>query len=257
MEDHLVYDGTFNGLLCCVFTAFEQKLNVRSVVKENSAHPLLFGNSHIIYTKSDQAERVWTGLKLRVNATTLRKIYYAFLSEIEGIETNILLMISEIFRSEVRIETDYSNPAILAVHDTAKKVGREKHRMEAFVRFQKTRDSIYFSIIEPEFHVLPLISKHFKERYADQRWIIYDNSRKLGLFYDFKSPEYIELDLPGQVFSENGKSLYFTEDEADFQKLWKTYFESTNIQSRVNKKLHFQHIPKKYWKFLTEKNPFT
>lgn len=45
---------------------------------------------------------------------------------------------------------------VLKVAQTAKKVGRKKHRMEAFVRFQLTKDNIYFVNIEPNFNVLPL-----------------------------------------------------------------------------------------------------
>ena len=32
------------------------------------------------------------------------------------------------------------------------------------------------------------------------------------------------------------------------------YFKSTNIKSRKNMKLHLQHVPKRYWKYLTEKS---
>ncbi|HCV81945.1 MAG TPA: DNA metabolism protein, partial [Zunongwangia profunda] len=46
------------------------------------------------------------------------------------------------------------------------------------------------------------------------------------------------------------------ENEISFQKLWKSYFESTNIKSRKNTKLHLQHVPKRYWKYLTEKTIF-
>ncbi|MGK4566274.1 DUF4130 domain-containing protein [Flavobacterium sp. 3HN19-14] len=35
--------------------------------------------------------------------------------------------------------------------------------------------------------------------------------------------------------------------------LWNDYFKSTNIPARKNMKLHLQHVPKRYWKYLTEK----
>lgn len=31
------------------------------------------------------------------------------------------------------------------------------------------------------------------------------------------------------------------------------HFKSTNITERKNTKLHVQHIPKRYWRYLTEK----
>lgn len=76
--------------------------------------------------------------------------------------------------------------AVLKAAQTVKKVGREKHRMEAFVRFRLTRGGIYFAAIEPDFNVLPLINSHFKSRYADQKWIIYDLKRNFGIAYDLR-----------------------------------------------------------------------
>ncbi|RZL34744.1 MAG: DUF4130 domain-containing protein, partial [Pedobacter sp.] len=43
------------------------------------------------------------------------------------------------------------------------------------------------------------------------------------------------------------------EKEELYTHLWKDYFKSTNIESRKNTKLHVQHVPKRYWKYLTEK----
>ena len=43
------------------------------------------------------------------------------------------------------------------------------------------------AIVQPDFNVLPLIEKHFRERYADQRWLIYDVRRKYGLYYDLQT----------------------------------------------------------------------
>ena len=56
--------------------------------------------------------------------------------------------------------------------------------MEAFVRFKKTTDGLFLSLVRPDFNVLPLIQPHFKRRYQDQRWLIYDEQRKYGLYYD-------------------------------------------------------------------------
>ena len=43
--------------------------------------------------------------------------------------------------------------------------------------------------------------------------------------------------------------------ETDYQELWKAYFKSVDIPERRNLKLHLQHVPKRYWKYLVEKQP--
>ncbi|MFN8364013.1 MAG: DUF4130 domain-containing protein [Cloacibacterium normanense] len=67
--------------------------------------------------------------------------------------------------------------------------------MLAFVRFELLQDEVYFAKIEPDFNVLPLIRKHFKERYADQKWMIFDLKRHYGIFYDLKEVQFSRLIL--------------------------------------------------------------
>ncbi|MDQ2751942.1 MAG: TIGR03915 family putative DNA repair protein, partial [Bacteroidota bacterium] len=126
--------------------------------------------------------------------------------------------------------------------------------MEAFVRFQLTKDGLYYAVIEPDYNVLPLLVSHYKNRYADQRWLIYDGKRKWGIYYDLKMVESVELLFNDEV-KGSGLQIAFGEEEALYQSLWKTYFGSVNIKARKNTKLHIQHIPKRYWKHLTEKQP--
>ena len=124
--------------------------------------------------------------------------------------------------------------------------------MEAFVRFQKLGDGTFYAGIEPDFNVLPLLIKHFKDRYADQKWIIYDMKRKYGIYYDLQTVEYMEIDFSTGGSLKEPSGIYF-EDEKLYQHLWKNYFNSVNITSRKNIKLHLRHIPRRYWKHLTEK----
>ena len=147
---------------------------------------------------------------------------------------------------------NFGNDDVLAISQIATKVEREKHRMEAFIRFQHTADGMFYCGIDPDFNVLPLIAKHFKDRYADQQWIIYDLKRRYGLFYDLLSVEEITIETNAKNLKQPAiQQLSGTEEL--YANLWKDYFKSTNIESRKNTKLHVQHVPKRYWKYLTEK----
>jgi probable DNA metabolism protein len=121
--------------------------------------------------------------------------------------------------------------------------------MEAFVRFEKLQGEIFFDKVDPDFDVLPLIRKHFMGRYQDQKWLIYDLRRNYALFYDLNTCDFFipETDFTHKV----NHALHESEDI--YQKLWQTYFQKTNIKERANTKLHIQHVPKRYWKYLTEK----
>lgn len=247
MEARLIYDGSFDGFLTAVFKVYEERLTAVALTPEAYYQGGLFAEGLEVITQPEKAERVWKGLaKYKGFRNT---VYWSFLSEIAGHELVLLRAIQYILSTGN--VSDYGHPDVLKTEQVRKMVGREKHRMEAFIRFQLTKDEIYFANIEPDFNVLPLIAKHFKNRYADQQWIIYDLKRKYGLFYDLHKIEPMQLD-----FNENSLSPEaFVESEAQYSQLWKDYFKSTTIKSRINTKLHIRHVPKRYWKYLNEKTP--
>jgi len=42
-------------------------------------------------------------------------------------------------------------------------------------------------------------------------------------------------------------------DEKLFQSMWKEYFKSIAIKERLNLRLHRQHMPARFWKYMPEK----
>ena len=111
---------------------------------------------------------------------------------------------------------------------------------------------MYFAKIEPDFNVLPLIRKHFKERYADQKWMIFDLKRHYGIFYDLKEVHFFTPDS-SQLQNFRNSEQFHHEEEKKYQTLWQRYFVKTGIPERKNMKLNIQWVPKRYWKYLTEK----
>lgn len=248
----VLYDGTFEGFLTTVFEVYEYKLAQPQIKRGSVADGSLFGDMHVVQTNGEKAKRVLAKLEQKISRTAMMQVYKSFLSELKGMEDVLLRYVQYVIAGKHGIENDYGHPDVLMVQQTSKKVHREKHRMEAFVRFQLTKDELYYAIVQPDYNVLPLIAIHFKERYADQRWLIFDGRRKYGLYYDLKEVSEITID-----FNETGNetSNVYDEQEGLYQELWKQYFDSVNIKARRNMKLHIQHVPRRYWKYLIEKQP--
>ena len=247
----LIYDSSFNGFLTAVFVAFEEKLNVADIQKNGQWQNGLFSETETIFTNVLKANRFWNVIKSK-SYSAISYIYFAYLSETEVSEMMLFNYIKKLMAHKGK-HRDFSDETILYISQLARKVGREKHRMEAFVRFQLTKDDIYFANIEPDYDVLPLLSKHFRNRYADQQWLIYDVKRRYGIFYNLEGVEIVSLNLEEIHINRTRNSMAFTDAEYDYQNLWNNYFQSTNIKSRINPKLHRQHVPKRYWKYLSEK----
>ncbi len=251
----ILYDGTFAGFMTTIFECYAQKLEPTNICKEDSFQESLFSEHIQIVTDLEKSQRVWNGLQQKLHPRNRELPVLTFLSEEDGIEMRLYRFIKRVFNSRQRIDTDYADPDVLTLKKIERVVMRESMRILQFVRFQQTIDDIYFAPIEPQFDVLPYTLKHFKNRFADQKWLIYDVKRDYGFFYDLD--QVTEMTLNEKNFSIHDGKLadnITQEDEATYQSLWKSYFKHINIEERKNLKLQRQHMPHRYWKFLTEKN---
>ena len=132
-----VFDGTMTGLLSCVFRAFSFKqFDVRITQDANSQNGL-FDEMIIVPSNNQHAQRVWTALKRKVSSNSLRHFYYSFLSEQDPAFNHMFGFACYVFQKQYRVDQDYGHVDVLGISQWAKQVGREKHRMEAFVRFKK------------------------------------------------------------------------------------------------------------------------
>ena len=138
--------------------------------------------------------------------------------------------------------------------------------MKQFIRFQKAKDGTYLAVVAPDHNVLPLITDHFSDRFNDQPWLIYDAKRHYGYYYDGGTkvqgcggtkPIRITFEDEAAVpFSlENGKlnEEILSSDDQLLQDLWRTYFKAICIKERMNPRKQLQDMPRRYWKYMTEK----
>lgn len=247
------YDGSFAGILTTVFEIYDRKSQDPAIVKTGMMGALFFSENIEVVTDEIKAERVWKGLKEKVSEKTLTAIYWSFLSELKGIEDVIYSLIKYIFSTKENVEDNFGNASVLLIAQTARKVGREKHRFEAFVRFELIGTDFFYSPIDPDFNVLPIIVPHFKKRYPAQDWIIYDIKRRYGIHYDKETEHVSEAIIDFSVEKKESGDFVSEPEEKYYKDLWRNYFKSVNIPIRKNTKLHVKHVPKRYWKYLTEK----
>lgn len=247
------YDKTFEGLLTAVFEAYNRKQFPDRLLGEGELAPLFTEEIVDVITDSEKSGRVWKGLAAKVQRNTLNMLTHAWLSEMNGVDEQIFRYIRKTFDSKHSIETHYTDPDVYDLLQIARKVGKESHRLIEFVRFQKAADNMYFAPVSPDHNVLPLITGHFSERFHDQKWVIYDMKRNYGYYYDLNTVTEITLSDTGIFPDGKLDDVLMAEDEKLFQKLWKSYFKALTIKERINPKLHKQHLPKRYWKYLTEK----
>ena len=253
-EIAFTYDKTFEGLLCCVFFSFEAKETPDILLETDDVKPLFINKAFYVITEEDKAQRVWKGLEKKISPSACEMLLTVWLSELPNIDLLIFKYITKAFQSTKSIELNFGDEDVLRCAEIYKKVSNSRLKVIQFVRFQKTSDGIYFAPITPDYNVLTLIVDHFKTRYADQPWIIYDTKRKYGLYYDLHSVTEITFSEEISPINKNGKLKpeQLDPQEKLYQQMWKDYFKTMAIKERINLKLQRQHMPARYWKYLTE-----
>lgn len=249
-----IYDKTFEGLLTAIFDAYEMKIIPDKILGPTEQQTYLFAETRTIITDEKKSERVWQGLHKKISDQACKTLFVVYLSELPDIEIAIFQYIRKAMESKISIENNFGDPLVIKVSQLFKKVAREAERVRMFVRFQKTEDDIFYASFDPKYNVIPLAIKHFKKRFSDQKWIVYDSHRKYGYYYDLKDVTEVRFD-ESKIHPVTGKidDSALSADEKLFQNLWKVYFKEIEIKERHNPKLHRQLMPKRFWKYLPEK----
>ena len=260
MIDYL-YDGTFEGLLTCVYHHYYTDKAAGIFLREEYQPSMLHGFMEV-KTEEDKAARVYEAIEEKISGYALRMVYRAFLSDAPGKETVILKYVVLGFRIGPAIGSLHARPEVYALEDLVRKVGNERERMLQFVRFEvmEAADAscgaaqILYAKIEPTCDVLALAAHHFAERFSHDPLIIHDVGRNKAVFA-YEGDWYV-TDFDGTHLPD-GTAILQSEDERSYQDLWRTYFDHIAIKERTNPRCQKNHMPVRYWKHLTEVNGLT
>lgn len=241
-----LYDDTFEGLLTSIYDAFYSNGSPPTSIygKSQTNTPLLLGNIVEISTDINKFKKVKNAIINKINFLSLKKIYFAFLSNYEDKGIIIFNYLKIAFKLGPDVHDFLNIDVIRLVDNITKKVLNECHRFEGFIRFNQIEEKLLYSSIEPDNDILELIGDHFKNRFPREYFIIHDISRQKALIYNTNFYEIIDMDI------ETYEKLKSHNDE--YTDLWKTYFKATTIQERKNLKLQCRMMPKRYWKHILE-----
>lgn len=240
-----IYDGTWDCFLTAIHHYYydhEQVVNIESAL---SYIPNLIDQYRIIVNDKSKAKAVEEAILYKISCESLENIQKCFFSELQGREMWILKYLKLGFKIGSKIDYMLGDQTVLNVLTPARKVGSECHRLLGLLRFELLENNIYYAKIQPDHNIITYISPHFKERFADQNWIIHDTKRNLASLYNTERMVISYMDL------SNIPELH--SDEIRFQDLWKNYYKHIAIKERYNPKLQKNFMPKRYWKNLTEK----
>ena len=250
-----VFDNTFEGLLTSVFEAYSRRVFPDALSPEGEPLPLFYDEVFTVITEEEKAKRVWRGCKRNslpvlclaspnVGWRRNRKLRcFCFAIFVRRLMLLVplkpILPIRMYWNSRVCGSGWIGNVFVCSSLSVFRKLPTAP---SCCGRAGK--------------NALPLAIDHFKDRFADQPWLIYDIKRAYGFYYDLKEVRQVTFEEGScerhLVTGMLDESL-MDKDEKLFQQLWKTYFKAICIKERLNPRKHKQDMPIRYWKHMTEK----
>lgn len=236
------YDGSFDGLLCCVFESYDQKEIPVDIILPDTSQTTLFSAKEI-RTDTQKSNRVLASIAPKIGFPALDLVRHAFLTCCPQKELYILLFLRLGYRSGPSVMNMLTDDVVNTLFKAVKHLQNESHLLKGFVRFSIVNKALVAEIA-PKNYVLPLMTQHFCERYPEEQFLIYDKTHGMALVYQPHQSTIIPIE--GLEVPEPD------EEEESFRKLWRLFYDTIEIQSRHNPQCQMSHMPKRYWKYMTE-----
>ena len=236
------YDGSRDGFLCCVHTSVYQRelpTNIASIAPEQ----LSLLADKWIDTNPEQAQAVLTSIEKNIGKPMVSLLSHIMLCHHPDKEIKLLKLILAAFRHGGSLLGQLGNPVVADVLAMEKHLLGERHLLTGFARFKDYGD-ILGAVISPKNFVLPLLGGHFRSRFPNENWMIYDDVHRAVLIYQDKQ---LQLTMVEELHFDDE-----TETELHYQALWKQFYHTIGIKERLNPRCRMSMMPKRYWVNMTE-----
>ncbi len=236
------YDGSWAGFLTCVFESYVNHEEPMDFLTLNDPTVTLWPEREVT-THPAHAQRVSRGLEKKTSARFRHQMERAFLTCLEDRDRILYGLIRRGFSEGDRVRLDLADPAMAKVTLALAKMWTEWDHLKGFVRFSDL-DGVLVGEIEPKNRVLPLLAPHFAARLNGERVVLYDRTHQEA----FLAENFRWTILPVEEFSMGPAG----EEERQWRRLWKQFFQTLSIQERTNPKCQSIHLPKRYRHVMTE-----
>lgn len=235
------YDGSFDGLLCCIFESYANREVLTAIVRDEDMVPTLFP-TRAISTDAAHAGRVLRKIH-KISPYGAELVRRGYLTCMEDRELRIYRLVVKLLREGPGFLRDFSDETLHPVAAAVRHLNGEAHLLKGFVRFSEL-GGVLGSEIEPKNRVLPVLRGHFCARYQNEKFFIYDRTHHEALFY-----------AAGKAVIRPLADFQMAppdEAEAGYRLLWKRFYDTIAIEARANPKLRMSNMPKRYWRTMTE-----
>lgn len=242
----LLHDGTVDGLLTAVAEAADTPGEIPEVRSYEDRQPALFEDARRVEADPGRAGRLLDELRARGSTRVTGRVLHAAMSEQADVGNALAGYVRQVRRLGPDADDFLADPSVSRVHEAARTVGRELHRLKGLVRFRRLRDGTLWGPIGPDTNVIAPLALYFRGRMPSEAWMLHDLRRGLAIRWDGRALDWVDRDALPPDKPEPA------EDETGYQALWQTYFRTIAVPERRNPRLQRQYMPARYWRHLVE-----
>ena len=176
-----LYDGSFEGFLCCVFESFAQH-EIPFAVWTPQRETATLCPVRDIGTDSARAQRVFSALGRKLGRETEYLVSRDFLSGQEDKELLLIRFLHLAFALGPGTVKRMGHPDVAPLYEMKKSLDWEVDKFQGFVRFEE-HDGMLGAVIHPKNYILPLLRGHFCSRFPEESFMIYDAVHQAVLLY--------------------------------------------------------------------------
>ena len=254
-----VCEDSLTGIFSGIYEVWKRKMTAEEAGLEvgDSFERRLFCEYIFCRAEERKALAVIRMIQKNLGADVYEKISYALLSADRRKAEMVfraMLEAKKLSRKD-RLMEHLGNEAVRAVFGMYRQVANEAHHYKGFVRFRELKNKTLFAKIEPKHAVLPCIAEHFADRFPQENWVIYDKTHEVFLIHE-KGKRYYFLQqymcMKGDSGSAQNITGGFSEEEMDYEALWKEFVQSISVAERENRALQNQNLPLRFRTNLVE-----
>ncbi len=247
-----VCSDTVTGIFSAIYDAWRagKQEEECSIVLQGTTEAELFCEYVEVEETQKKAKAVETLICRYLGRQAYWDIYHAVLAEDPGKGDAVFGTMMEARRisDSRRIMEHLSHPKVEKVFALSRRVAGEAHTFTGFARFRELVNGVLYAEIEPRSQVLTCIAPHFAARLPLENWMIYDKTH--GTFAVHEAGKQWVL-VRGESVDFAGKPGV-SENEKEYEKLWKVFVKSISVESRENPKCRMNHLPLRYRGNMTE-----
>ena len=238
-----LYDGSFEGFLCCVYESFAHHELPFAVWPPQQETATLYPVKEIP-TRPDLAQRVFASFRTRLGPETEYLVSRDFLSGQPDKELLLIRFLHLAYALGPGTVKRQGHPEVAPLYQMKKSLDWEVDKFQGFVRFED-HDGMLGAVIHPKNYILPLLRPHFCGRFPEEDFMIYDATHQAVLLHQGSRTQLLELAAPLELPPPG-------EQERQFQALWTQFYRTLEIQARHNEACRRSHCPKRCWGDMVE-----